>query len=174
MANANATALSGRSGVQITIDSAKVDTAKLAETLDKLGVDVGIDWLWGTGTGKADLLYHASLSALDDGPAAVDISGTDIKDAFGIACDFSLLKLVFIKNTDETEDLLLGGLANQIPIAESTTPFAEYGVIVIPPGGFLLWVDPIGVDVKTDKYLQIWAETVDITYDVVLMGEKTP
>ena len=172
---ANSTALSGSSRIQISIDNQKLDAAKLNAVLDKFKINVGIDWKFGaSGNDYVNLLYHATLTAQDDAPSAVDISGSDIKDAFGDDCDFSLLKLLYVKNTDATEDLLIGGLANQVPVAKSTTPFAEFGVIVIPPGGYLLWADPVGVNVTADKYLQIWAETVEITYDIVLMGIKTP
>lgn len=171
---ANSTALSGSSRIQISIDNQKLDAAKLNAVLDKFKINVGIDWEFGaSGNNFVNLLYHATLTAQDDAPSAVDISGSDIKDAFGDDCDFSLLKLLYIKNTDATEDLILGGLANQIAIAKTTTPAAEFGEIIVKPGGYLLWVDPVGVDVTANKYLQIWAETVEITYDVVLMGIKT-
>lgn len=169
MANANATALSGRTGVQITLDSSKADTAKLADALDKIGIDTGIDWTFGTGANKANLLYHASLTATN-AQAAVDISGTAIQDAYGVDCDFSLLKLLYIKNTDETEDLLLGADANHINIFSSKAD----DIILIKPGGFFIWVDPIGIDVTTDKNLNIDAESAHVTYDIVMMGEKTP
>lgn len=173
---ANSTALSGSSRIQISIDNQKLDATKLNAVLDKFKINVGIDWKFGaSGDNFVNLLYHATLTAQDDAPSAVDISGSgEIKDAFGDNCDFSLLKLLYIKNTDATEDLILGGLANQIVIAKTTTPAAEYGEIIVKPGGYFLWVDPVGLDVTTDKYLQIWAESVEITYDVVLMGIKTP
>lgn len=163
---ANATALSGRTGIQITLDSSQLDAAKLASTLDKLGLNVGIDWTFGTGVNKANLLYHATLTATN-AQAAVDISGTAIQDAYGDNCDFSLLKLLYIKNTDETEHLILGSDANEIGLC-----VAGADEILIQPGGCLLWIDPNGVDVTTNKNMTIQAETAHVTYDVVLMGEK--
>ena len=166
---ANATALSGLNRIQINLEHEKLDTAKLNKVLDKVSINAGIDWTFGTGVNKANLLYHASLTATN-AQAAVDISGSAIKDAFGDDCDFSLLKLLYIKNTDETEDLWLGADADHILILKAKAD----DIIVIKPGGFFLWVDPIGLDVTSDKMLNIDAETAHVTYDIVLMGEKTP
>ncbi len=164
---ANATALAGRSGIQITLDSAQLDVAKLSSTLDKLGINAGIDWAFGTGENKANLLYHAALTATN-GQATIDISGSAIQDAYGDDCDFSLLKLVYIKNKDATEDLLLGGDASEIGLCALPAD-----IIHIKPGGHFLWVDPTGLDVTTAKNMTIQAESAHVTYDIVLMGEKT-
>jgi len=167
---ANATALSGRSGIQITIDSSQVDAAKLAATLDKLPINDGVDWTFGTGANQVNLLYHATLTAVDD-QAAVDISGSDIQDAYGDNCDFAALKLLYIKNTDATEDLKLGGgVSADIGIFDDTSD-----ILLIPPGGFFLWINPsaAGLDVTTNKNLLIQAESAHVTYDIVMMGLKT-
>ena len=165
---ANATNLTGRSGIQINLDSSQLDAAKLASTLDKLNLNAGIDWTFGTGTEKANLLYHATLTATT-AQAAVDISGSAIQDAYGDDCDFSLLKLIYLKNTDASEDMKIGVDANHIDIVGAIAD----DIILVKPGGYFLWVDPIGIDVTTNKNLKIQAETVHITYDIVLMGEKT-
>lgn len=166
---ANATALSGRSGIQITIGHEKLDTAKLNKVLDKLSINAGIDWLFGTGVNKANLLYHAKDLLAEAATTAVDISGSAIQDAFGDDCDFSLLKLIYIKNKDATEDLKLGGCANHLDIFASIADDKMF----IKPGGYLLWVDPVGLDVTTNLKLQLHAETAHVLYDIVLMGEKT-
>lgn len=167
---ANATALSGRSGIQITIDSKQTDAAKLADTLDKIGINAGVDWTYGTGANQVNMMYHATLTATN-AQAAVDISGSAIQDAFGDNCDFSALKLLYIKNTDLTEDLKLGGgVSLDLDILDDTSD-----IILIKPGGFLLWIDPsaAGLDVTTNKNMLIQAETAHVTYDIVLMGLKT-
>lgn len=167
---ANATALSGRSGVQITIEQGLLDAAKLSTTLDKLGVNAGVDWTFGTGANQANMLYHATLTATN-AQAAVDISGSDIQDAFGDDCNFSALKLLYIKNTDASEDLLLGGgVSLDLDILDDTSD-----IILIKPGGIFLWIDPsaAGLDVTSNKNMLIQAETAHVTYDIVLMGLKT-
>ncbi len=165
----NATALSGSSKVQVNIEHKKLDPAKLNEILDKFSINVGPEWSFGTGVNKANMLYHATLTATNV-QAAVDISGTAIQDAFGDNCDFSLLKLLYIKNTDATEDLLLGGDAAHIDIFDTILTDILH---VKPVSGILLWVDPTGIDVTTNKNLKIQAESASITYDIVMMGEKT-
>lgn len=167
---ANATALTGSSKIQINLKHIKLDTAKLNEVLDKLSINAGIDWLFGTGVNKANMLYHAKDLLAEAATSPVDISGNAIKDAFGDACDFSLLKLIYIYNKDATEDLLLGGVANHIDIFATIADDVMY----IKPGGFLLWIDPVGLDVKTNNMLKLIAETAHVTYDIVLLGEKTP
>lgn len=166
---ANATALTGSSKIQINLKHIKLDAAKINEVLDKLSINVGPDWLFGTGTNKANMLYHAKDLLAEAATVAVDISGSDIKDAFGDACDFSLLKLIYIYNKDATEDLKLGGVALHIDIFATIAD----DVMFIKPGGYLLWVDPVGLDVTTNLKLQLQAETAHVTYDIVLLGEKT-
>lgn len=166
---ANATALSGRSKIQINFDHKKLDAAKLNEVLDKLNINVGPDWTFGTGANAVNMLYHATLTATN-AQATVDISGTDIQDAFGDDCDFAALKLLYIKNTDATEDLILGGDASELLLFSDPTD-----EILVKPGGFFLWIDPsaAGLDVTTNKNMTIQAETAHVTYDIVLLGEKT-
>lgn len=167
---ANATALSGRSKIQITLAHEKLDTAKLNKVLDKLNVNVGPDWSFGTGANAANMLYHAKDLTATNAQATVDISGSAISDAFGDACDFAALKLLYIYNSDATEDLELGGDANELDIFKDTSD-----ILLIKPGGFFLWIDPsaAGLDVTTNKNMTIQAETAHVTYDVVLLGEKT-
>lgn len=167
---ANATALSGRSKIQLNFEHKKLDAAKLNEVLDKLNINAGPDWTFGTGVNAVNMLYHATLTATN-AQAAVDISGSDIKDAFGDDCDFAALKLLYIKNTDETEDLYVGGGVDvDLDILANTSD-----ILIIKPGGFFLWIDPsaAGLDVTTNKKLLIQAETAHVTYDIALMGEKT-
>ena len=163
-----ATALTGRSKIMINLDHVKLDAAKLNDVLDKLNINFGPDWTFGTGANAANLLYHAKDLLATNTQATVDISGSAISDSFGDACDFSLLKLLYIRNKDTTEHLILGGDANEIGLCA-----AGADEILIQPGGALLWIDPIGVDVTTNKNMTIQAETAHVTYDIVLMGEKT-
>ena len=167
---ANATTLSGRSGIQINLDSSKVDDAKLAPALDKLNLNVGVNWTFGEAANQANLLYHATLTATT-GQATVDISDSGISDVYGDACSFKGLKLLYIKNTHATVSLILGGDANEIDLFMDPTD-----EIIIPPGGFFLWIDPSasGLDVSgADKNLTIQGSGNDVTYEIVLMGLKT-
>ena len=166
---ANETALSGNSKVQISIEHIKLDPLKLNETLDKFNLNVGPEWSFGTGLNKVNMLYHATLTATN-AQAAVDISGSDIQDAFGDDCDFSLLKLLYIRNLDATEELKIGVDAAHIELFAS---IADDILVVKPVNGIFLWVDPTGMDVTTNKNLKIQAETAHVTYDIVMLGEKT-
>lgn len=167
---ANATALSGASRIQITLDHEKLDAAKLNKVLDKININTGVDWTFGTGANAVNMAYHATLTATN-AQAAVDISGSAINDAFGDACDFAALKLLYIYNSDETEDLKLGGgVSSDLDILSDTSD-----ILLVKPGGFFLWIDPsaAGLDVTTNKNMLIQAETAHVTYDIVLLGEKT-
>jgi len=167
---ANPTELSGRSSIQIKINSAQTDTAKLAKTLDDLNLNVGVNWAFGTGANEANLLYHATLTATSS-QATVDISDSGILDVYADACSFKGLKLLYIKNTHATVTLILGGDTNEINLF---TDAADE--ILVPPGGYLLWIDPsaAGLDVSgDDKNLTIQGSGNDVTYDIVLMGLKS-
>jgi len=165
---ATSTGLTGRGSIVLDIHHKK--QIDLSESLDSLSVNCGVNWSFGTGANQANMLYHGSLTREDDS-AVIDISGTDIQDAFGEDCDFAALKLLYIKNTDATEKLLLGADANHIGIFATLAT----DVLEIAPGGFFLWCDPsaAGLDVTTNKNLAILAETTEITCDIVLMGLAT-
>ena len=165
---ATSTGLTGSTNIEIHLAHQK--EIDLNTSLDTLNIICGVNWSFGTGANQVNMLYHAELTREDDS-AVIDISGTDIQDAFGENCDFAALKFLYIKNTDATEKLLLGANANHIGIFATLAT----DVLEIAPGGFFLWCDPsaAGLDVTTNKNLAILAETTEITCDIVLMGLAT-
>jgi len=165
---ATSTGLTGSTNIEMHLAHQK--EIDLNTVLDTLNVICGVNWSFGTGANQVNMLYHAELTREDD-TAVIDISGTDIQDAFGDNADFAALKFLYIKNTDATEKLLLGADANHIGIFATLAT----DVLEIAPGGFFLWCDPsaAGLDVTTNKNLAILAETTEITCDIVLMGLAT-
>jgi len=165
---ATSTGLTGNTNIEINIAHKK--ELDLDTVLDQLNITCGVNWSWGISANQVDMVYHAELTREDD-TAVIDISGTDIQDAFGDNADFAALKFLYIKNTDATEKLLLGADANHIGIFATLAT----DVLEIAPGGFFLWCDPsaAGLDVTTNKNLAILAETTEITCDIVLMGLAT-
>ena len=168
---ANSTALTG--GTRVVIDILFQKQIDLSLLKDSLNINTGTNWTFGTTAAKANLLYHASLTASDT-EEAVDISGAAVSDAFGDTCSFAALKFFYVKNTDATEDLELGGLAANGTMDVLLCQVTE-DTILVKPGGFFAWCDPSadGLDVSGDNDdLQIRAESDSITYELVLLGEK--
>jgi len=164
---ANSTALTG--GTRVLLDILFQKQIDLSLLDDALNVNSGLNWSFGTDAAQANLLYHGLVTCLDD-TAVVDISGVAIKDAFGDACDFAALKFLYVKNGDAAEDLRIGGDANDVAICQ-----VAQDIILVKPGGFFAWCDPsaAGLTVTAKKNLWLRAETTDVEYELILLGEKT-
>lgn len=165
---ANSTALTG--GTRALLDILFQKQIDLSKLKDALNVNSGVNWSFGTIAAQANLLYHGKVTCEDDTPP-VDISAAAIKDAFGDACDFAALKFLYIKNNDAAENLEIGGgVADDVLLCQLSGD-----IILVRPGGFFAWCDPgeAGLDVTAQTDLQLQAETTDVEYELVLLGEKT-
>jgi len=160
------TDLTGRTSV--VIDLKNVKTLDLNEVLDELGIDCSIKWTFGTGANQATILFHDKDSGDESTGKVVDVHDGSLKDAFGDVLTMDAIKLLFVKNTHATLSLEVLGGTTPIGICKDATD-----IIVIEPGGFLLWVCPTaaGIDVTTNcklKFLAAAAGTV--TFDYAILG----
>ena len=167
MGAASGTALAGGSRIVVDIQNIKNDAAKLAKTLDALSINTGINWSFGVGINQANLLFHDSDST-DDTGKAVNVNDGSLKTAFGDQVTMEALKMLYVKNTHATLSLEVLGGSTPLAICEDPSD-----IIVVPPGGWILWVDPSAAGIVTTsnkllKFASVAAGT--ITYDYAIMG----
>jgi len=165
MGTVSATALTGGSRIVVDIRNTKLDTAKLVATLDALSINTGINWSFGVGENQANLLFHDS----DEGDKVINIhEGGSIKTSFGDDVTMDALKLLYVKNTHPTLSLEVLGGATPLAICADSSD-----IIVIPPGGWILWVDPSAAGIVTDTNFNLKFAVVTtgtVTYDYAIMG----
>lgn len=169
MGTALGTALAGGSRIVVDIQNKKTDSAKLADTLDNLNINTGINWSFGTGENQANLLFHDSDST-DDTGKTINVTDGSVKTPFDPVTGLTMeaLKLLYVKNTHATLYLEVLGGATPLAICEDASD-----IIVVPPGGWILWVDPSAAGIVTTanknlKFASVLAGT--ITFDYVIMG----
>lgn len=165
------TGLTGRSNILINIQHKK--EIDLNTVLDDLNINCGINWSWGTLAEQANLLYHDKVLAIPTGGTEIDLGATDVqKDAFGDFATFSAIKLLFAKNLDETNDLILfGKLTTGILIPSTAVVAADY---VIHPLGFSLWVDPsaAGLVLGSEDILLLTSSAATVDAEIAILGLK--
>jgi len=121
----------------------------------------------GTGTGKANQVYHdsAEIAAGDD--VELDLKSV-LTDAYGDAVVMTKLKAVMVKNTHTTYSLDVGGAA-----ANAVALFADpTDKNTIQADGVYYWSSPLlGLTLGDDDKLLITNDSTEaITYEIVLIG----
>jgi hypothetical protein len=128
----------------------------------------------GTGANQADRIWTDQRTLAASGTENLDLAGTALTDAFGVAITFVKIKAILIRAASgNTNDVLVGGHA--------TAAFVNWvsdatDVIVVKPGGLFLLVAPsaagYGVTATTGDLLKITnsAGTTGVTYDVAILG----
>ncbi len=165
------TGLSGRTGITIQLQHKKL--IDLDTVLDSLNINCGINWSWGTAANQANLLYHDKVESIGVGGTEIDLGATDVqKDAFGDFATFSAVKMLYARNLDETNDLILfGKLTTGILIPSTAVVAADF---VIPPLGFFLWVDPsaAGLVLSTNDILLLTSSASTVDAEIAILGLK--
>jgi hypothetical protein len=166
-------AINGLSGATaISIAMKLTANADLNDTEDKLSLSRGVQWTYGTGANQVNVMWHDQRTLADEGTETINVydGGTE-KDAFGNLLTMTALKFLYIKNNSADASLrILGGTSADIGICVSNTD-----IIIIPPGGELLWTCPTaaGIVTTTNKNLKLLHDgtgSSSLTYDIVLMG----
>ena len=122
----------------------------------------------GTGDNQVNLAWsdRRSLAATSED---LDLSG-GLTGAFGDTLTFSKVKVIVIRNNDDTDNLTVGGAAaNQFAswVADASDK------VVIAPEGYLVLVAPLdgyAVTAGTADLLKVDAGAATISYDIAVIG----
>ena len=150
------------------------DLTTPAETLPKIKFDVTS----GTGASQMDQVWHYSSSAGTSGvgDVLIDLQGggngdVDPVDSYGSTLDFDEVRMLYVKNTDSSNILYVGGGGGG---SEWLSLFATAGDYVkIRPGGvmFVYAPDTAGYAVADNNdLLMIHASAASTTYDIIIGG----
>lgn len=124
----------------------------------------------GTGSGKADLLFHDTRTLGAGANEELDLCGT-LTDAFGTTLTYIKVKLLIFNNPSTTQTITIGGAAAN----DFQGPFGDpTDTIAVGPGAFaVLIADPVGYTAAagTDDKLQVLNSAGSaVDYDVIIVG----
>jgi len=166
------TGLTGRTNIIIQLQQKK--QIDLNTVLDNLNINTGVNWSWGTLANQANLLYHDKIEAIPTGAGTeIDLGATDAqKDAFGDYATFSAVKLLYAKNLDTTNNLILFGKVTTGILIPSTAAAAAN--LVIPPLGFFLWSNPsaAGLVLGSEDILLLASSASTVDAEIAILGLK--
>lgn len=163
------TRVTGNAGSKIDINAFKA--GDLAQTQVPIIVDA-FGWTYGTSANQIQIIFADTVTLADGANTTISLydSGTYL-DIFGVALTLSSLKYLYIKNNSSDATLKVGGGASaDLDIFSDTSD-----ILLIPPGGIAVWVDPsaAGTVCSTNKNLKLehdgtGSSTMDV--DIIAMG----
>ena len=134
----------------------------LSTPADNLNVMRQLRWLSGNGADQANLVWHDSRSV-----AALETLTltSGLTDAFGVAVNFGLVKLLYIRNTTAYSS------ANYITIG-GTHGSVGGGLVVRSGGGIALHIAPdiLGYTTSAATTITITPSGSTATYDIIIVG----
>lgn len=172
------TNLTGRTGVVIDLKNVNDLETKLADILDRLGIDTSIKWSFGEGLKACEVLFHSKRTIAAEGSETLKLNDSSgeagvlkLTDAFGVPLTMKAIKFLYIKNTSELIVSVFGG-TNGLLIMSGVTPPVE--TMQLEAGGFMLWACPTaaGIVTTTNENLKLAVEAGEgsAIIDVVAMG----
>lgn len=118
----------------------------------------------GTGDGEQDLVYSDRLTVTTT-PTDLDLNALS-SELDGSTLNLAEITHVLLVNNGSA-NLLVGGSTNSVAI------FADDSdIVVVPPGGLLLWDDPSGLAVGASDTLRLDAASGSISVDVLIVGQS--
>jgi len=163
-----------RSGVTVTIT---IEGDSLSSGAGVNGAAVSLyqvfraSWAQGTSAGEVDKVFQDDVATAVT-PVDLDLAGgTNVKDPASQADQtFTKLTAVIIENRDATDNIVVGGDANSVPIFD-----AAADSITLLPGEIFVWTaatgtDGVAVTASTGDILQLTASANTPTARVTLIG----
>jgi len=126
----------------------------------------------GTGASQADRVFTDRRTLIASATEDLDLAGTTLIDAFGVAITFAKIKAIFVKAADEnTNEVVVSRPASAgVPLFNAVS-----SGIGVKPGGGLGWFAPgtgVTVTPTTGDLLTITngGAGTPVTYDIVIIG----
>lgn len=151
----------------LVINTDEANDLDIATRLSKIRKSVDFSLTNGTGASQCNMIFSdtRTLTATSE---TLDLAGA-LTGAFGSTLTFTKLKVLYIRNTSTTDNLIVGNATNPVPLFSDASD--KYP---IPPGGILLITAPnasgIAVTASTGDGIKIDAGSATITYDIVMIG----
>jgi hypothetical protein len=154
----------------VTIEGVSLSaSAGISGAVSSIALRAGTARAQGTSGGQVDKVFAAALS-IGETPVDYDLAGgSNVKDPASQADQtFTKLHGFTVTNTHATQNLVIGGDANSVPIFGAATH-----TIAIGPGGVFTWDfggDGVTVTAGTGDILQIVGSGAATTGRLVLWG----
>lgn len=131
-------------------------------------VTQAVTFATGTTDGQLDRVWSDEVS-LTTTPTDVDLVGSLTSELTGQTTSFADVVLIVVRNLSASGNILVGGDAASIPLFS-----AANDVIVVPPGGTLLWYGGNGIaaTATTADILQLAASTGTVTCGILFAGRS--
>lgn len=164
-----ATTISGSAGAMFSVTCTKDEDLTLAK---KPITIAGTSWTYGAAANQVNVVYAETRTLADGANETLDLYASgSLLDLFGTALTMTAIKLVYLKNNSDDATLkVLGTDSTALDICADSSD-----IILVPPGGTLLWTDPsaTGTVITTNKNLKIehdgtGSSTMDV--DVIVLG----
>lgn len=157
-----------KSTMTIDFQSTRTDqTAALLSAVHQMSInETRAD---GTGTDAVDAVY--SNLALSLAASATELDLTSLTDSFGDSLSFQKIFWLAIKNTDSSNELIVGAAT-----AEIWEPFVETtgDAVIVPANGWFIWGNTTGATVDgTNKTLKLDPASNTIAIEIMFIGTKT-
>lgn len=155
----------------VTVRATNTSTIGLSTVTDPMQLALALNLTSGTGSGKADELFHDERALGNGGSETLDLTKGGLTDAFGNAIAITKLKVLLIMNASADATLQIGGADNsQIEL------FADNSDILVLPSGSAIFVfagGPAGLDITGLGDLRIkhgGEGAAGVNYKVIIVG----
>ena len=177
-------AQTAKATIKVDIGGLRSSALDIGANNETIGALVSLAWPNGTATSQVNEIWsEGSRSLAASANDAFDLTSLTQLDAAGAtvrpAVAFSVVKLVYIRNTSATGSLIVGGGtgaggASDAWALATGLLSADAATTNVSAGGFLLWTDPAGVAVTNTSadVLNLQGVGATQTYDIIIMGES--
>lgn len=151
--------------IALSIVAHEHDTADLARGLRVTSGSYAVALTDGTGANQAQIAWSDSRTVGTVVETLTTTALQDTRDGASVSVTFSEIKAIYVKNTHESNVLVVTSL-----ITAGTTPAPS--PVFVPAGGVLFLCTP-GATGKSPSTISMLGSASGTTYDIILIGEGT-
>lgn len=139
----------------ISVRANNVATTDLSTITDPLNLAKALSLAAGTGSGKADTVYHKKHTiAAGVSDVTINFEDGSMDDVYGVPVEIDQLKLLLIHNPPTDSTLEIGGAqaGEELPIFAD--PLSD--IVIIQGGGTFVWLGGlVGLDITSNGELKL-------------------
>ncbi len=160
--------------LSVSLRATNTSTIGLSTVTDPLVLALALNLASGTGSGKADDLFHDERALGNGGSETLDLTKGGLEDAFGNAIAITRLKTLLIMNASADATLRIGGADNS-QLELFGDPDASSQLLVLPSGStiFVFTGGAAGLDITGLGDLKIkhgGEGAAGVNYKIVAIG----
>ena len=155
----------------VTCRATSTSTIGLSTVTDPMTLALALNLTSGTGSGKADELFHDERALGNGGSETLDLTKGGLTDSFGNAIAITKLKVLILMNASADAKLEIGGQGDS-----AVELFGDNSDVLVMPSGSSIFVftgGPAGLDITGLGDLRIKHNgdgAAGVNYKVVIIG----